>query len=361
MKNIYRPEFFNLMSPTDKDRFEKLMQEKTPDLYDSIESQLRELIKVQHPSINPTEEGYEFLLRKHLNGVGIYEYGVWVYFPWSNRLVHLLDEAEFIMVRTNRNKDKITAAEQQSLKEKRVGVIGLSVGQSIALTLAMERACGALKLADFDVVELSNLNRIRTGVHHLNVSKVVIAAREIAEIDPFIDVEIFNEGLNADNIEDFILSNGKLDVMVEVCDSLEVKIKSRLAARKYRVPVVMETNDRCMLDIERFDVEPYRAILHGLIADADMQNFEILSPQEKIALILKLVDGNELSERMKHSFAMLGKTLRAWPQLASSVTLGGGVTTDIVRRLLLKEDIPSGRRYFDIDDILFNNVKYKLA
>lgn len=360
MKNIYRPEFFYLGSITDKERFEKLLK-KAPCIYDSIESQLRELIKVRNPSVNPSEDEYESLVRQHLNGADLYHYGVWVYFPWSNRLVHLLDEDEFIDVRTNRNKDKITETEQKLLKEKRVGVIGLSVGQSIALTLAMERACGALRLADFDVVELSNLNRIRTGVHHLNVSKVVIAAREIAEIDPFIEVEVFDKGLNSDNIEDFITSNGKLDVMVEVCDSLEVKIKSRIEAKKHKIPVIMETNDRCMLDIERFDIEPNRAILHGLISNSDIQNLEILSPKEKIDLILKLVDGQELSERMKYSFSMLGKTLRSWPQLASSVTLGGGVTTEIVRRVLLNEDIHSGRRYFDIDDILFENIKYQLA
>jgi hypothetical protein len=31
------------------------------------------------------------------------EYGVWAYYAWSNRLVHLLDEAEFVELRTNRN------------------------------------------------------------------------------------------------------------------------------------------------------------------------------------------------------------------------------------------------------------------
>lgn len=39
------------------------------------------------------------------------EYGVWVYYPWSTRLVHLLDEAEFIELRTNRNKYKLTPEE----------------------------------------------------------------------------------------------------------------------------------------------------------------------------------------------------------------------------------------------------------
>jgi tRNA A37 threonylcarbamoyladenosine dehydratase len=55
---------------------------------------------------------------------------------------------------------------------KRIGVVGLSVGQSVALTLALERSFGELRLADFDRLDLSNLNRIRAGVHDLNLPNV---------------------------------------------------------------------------------------------------------------------------------------------------------------------------------------------
>src|SRR5260370_18562096 len=97
-------------------------------------------------------------------------YGVWVYYPWSGWLVHLLDEREFIELRTTRNLYKITAAEREVLAQKKIGIMGLSVGQSIALTVAMERSFGEIRLPDFDLLELSNLNRIRSGVHTLRIS-----------------------------------------------------------------------------------------------------------------------------------------------------------------------------------------------
>ena len=353
MENIYRPELLSLEIPKDSARYNELVTNKQiHDVFDTIDSQLRELFKIRHPSKNLTVHEYDQLVYRHLNGRDVRDYGVWVYFPWSKRVVHLLPEEEFIEVRTNRNKVKITEDEQSVLKSKKVGVIGLSVGQSIALTMAMERICGVLRLADYDVVELSNLNRIRAGVHSLSLNKTVIAAREIAEIDPFINVEVFSEGLNRQNIEQFISQNGCLDVLVEVCDDLEVKLRSRIEARKWKVPVIMETNDRCMLDIERFDIEPERPILHGLVSDEDIAEIHHLSNEQRLTLIMKIVNGEKLSSRMKQSFAQIGKTLRSWPQLASSVTLGGGVTTDIARRLLLNEKIGSGRHYFDIDQIL---------
>ena len=59
----------------------------------------------------------------------------------------------------------IPRAEQRRLAELRVGVVGLSVGHSTALTLALEGVGGELRLADFDTLALSNLNRLRTGLH----------------------------------------------------------------------------------------------------------------------------------------------------------------------------------------------------
>jgi len=360
MENIYRPEILNLKSSKDNARYEALLgADPNIFIFDTIEAQLRELIKVRHPDQNPSEDEYVALIQRQLKGENVREYGVWVYFAWSRRIVHVLPEEEFIEVRTNRNQLKITREEQLLLKEKIVGVIGLSVGQSIALTIAMERVCGTIRLADYDFVELSNLNRIRTGIHNLDVSKVVIAAREIAEIDPFMHVEVFRDGLNMQNMEDFISGKRKLDVMVEVCDNLEIKLKSRIAARAHGVPVVMETNDRCMLDIERFDLDPNRPILHGLVSSQDVENIADLPGKERLNLVLKIVDGDQLSDRMKQSFGEIGTTLRAWPQLASSVTLGGGITTEVVRKVLLNENIESGRCYFDVEQILLEKTQYK--
>jgi hypothetical protein len=50
----------------------------------------------------------------------------------------------------DRNRNKISSAEQARLSGLKIGVVGLSVGHAIAHTLALERLCGELRLADFD-------------------------------------------------------------------------------------------------------------------------------------------------------------------------------------------------------------------
>ncbi|MBK1439396.1 ThiF family adenylyltransferase [Parapedobacter sp. ISTM3] len=349
---MYRPELLRLESPTDRKRYNELRNGEALFVYDTVMHQLQELHKIRYPSVDVSTLDQPHLTEQYLDGKDLTSYGVWVYYPWSRKLVHLVPDTEFYELRTNRNQLKISAQEQLVLKEKVIGIVGLSVGQSIALTMAMERVCGTLRLADFDTVELSNLNRIRTGVHNLGLNKAIIAAREVAELDPFINVEVFSEGLHAHNMVDFLTAGGSLDLLIEVCDNMEVKLKSRVEARKCNMPVIMETNDRGMLDIERFDLEPDRPLLHGFVDERDAENVGSMANSERMNIVKKIVNAEMLSPRMKQSFAEIGKTLRSWPQLASSVVLGGGVVTDVSRKVLLGEHVKSGRYYFDIDQLL---------
>lgn len=315
---------------------------------DTIASQVRELVKLRNPGIF-TEELFKDGFNKYLSGKHSDLFGVWWWYPWNRKLVHVLPEKEFIEVRTNRNKQKITANEQELLQQKTVGIIGLSVGQSVALTMCMERCCGRLKLADFDELELSNMNRLRSGLHNLGQKKVIIAAREIAEIDPYLVVEIYEEGVTGQNIDAFF--NG-LDLLVEVCDGLDVKISSRLKARELKIPVVMDTNDRGMVDIERFDLEPGRALLHGLVTEHDLEQIKNYTPQERMDFIYRIISYEQTSDKLKESMQQINKSITSWPQLASSVVLGGAATTDVARRIFLNQLSASGRFYIDFDELI---------
>jgi len=347
----YKPQLLSAQNTIENIQLKSFKSNTHTKIIDTISSQLKELVKLRNPSRILTDADINIEKELILNGISEEYYGVWMYYPWNNNLIHLLNEDEFIEVRTNRNKLKITQSEQDELRKKSIGIIGLSVGHSIALTIATERICGELRLADFDTLELSNLNRIRSGVHQLGLPKVIIAAREIAEIDPYLNVHIFPEGITDNNMDDFLSNNNsKLDILVEVCDGLDTKIKARKAARNNLIPVIMDTSDKGMVDIERFDLEPVRKLLHGLI-DEDIL-IPKLTPAERLQLLMKMVSFENISDRLKASLPEMGKSITAFPQLASSVMLGGSVTTDICRKILLGQPVPSGRYYIDYDKLI---------
>lgn len=357
---VYTPLFFNIRDKEGKEALEQLLSKKSPVVNDCIQSQLQDLIKLKHPQNIFSNEALNEKIAQHLGGLSILEYGVWVYYPWSNRLNHILEKEEFIAVRTSRNIYKITPYERTLLSTKKIGIIGLSVGQSVSVTLAMERIAGELRLADFDVLELTNLNRIRTGIHNLGVPKVHSVAREISEIDPYIKVHCYPEGINEKNIHQFFTEGGNLDLLVEESDGFDIKILSRIKARELRIPVIMEASDRCMVDVERFDLEPERDILHGLVNHLDLATLKKLKTnEEKIPYMLDILGIETASKRLKASMLEIEQSICTWPQLASAVTMGGGITADVSRRILLNQFTDSGRYYVDIEQLITNQSVQK--
>src|SRR6185369_17959861 len=113
-------------------------------------------------------------------------------------------------------------------------------------------------------------------------------------------VVCYMDGMHEANIDDFFLKGGKLDILLEECDGLNIKIEARQKAKELRVPVVMETSDRGMVDVERFDLEPGRSILHGLIDHLDINKVkEAKTNEEKIPFLLPMVGIETISTRLK--------------------------------------------------------------
>ncbi|AOW94280.1 hypothetical protein BFN03_01920 [Rhodococcus sp. WMMA185] len=274
---------------------------------------------------------------------------VWAYYPWRKTAVRLLGPNSFRLLRLDRNRNKITASEQERLRDVTVAIVGLSVGHAVALALTLEGACGALRLADFDVLELSNLNRVPGTVFDLGVNKAVVAARRIAEIDPYVAVTLWEEGLGIGSVAEFLKG---ADVVIDECDSLDVKVSLRREARRMGIPVLMATSDRGLLDVERFDDEPERAIFHGLVGDLDMESLAGLDSRDKIPLILQILDAGHLSATMAASLVEVNETISTWPQLGGDVLLGGAEVAAAVRRIGLGLPLASGRCRMDLDQNL---------
>jgi ThiF family/Nitroreductase family len=273
----------------------------------------------------------------------------WVYFPWRRAVVRLLAPRSFSALRLDRNRNKLTREEQAQQRGLRVGIVGLSAGHSIAHVLAMEGLVGELRLADFDTIELSNLNRLPGTVLDLGVNKAIAAARRIAEIDPYLRVVVVPEGISEDNLGSFL---DGLDLVIEECDSLDVKLQVRESARDRRIPVVMQTSDRGVLDVERFDLEPERPIFHGLLPGVHSSDLVGLSTEAKAPYVLRMMGADDVSSRGAASLIEVGRTITAWPQLASEVTLGGATAAAVVRRFGMKGHLPSGRVRIDLDDAI---------
>ncbi len=345
MKNT--PVILDPILAHDAATLEALRHDRDVTVCDTLAEQLTDLAQTRSPSLRLDAAGLAAGVLEILAGRDERSFGRWVYFPWRKTLVHILPPDAFAELRSDRNRNKITPQEQARLATCTVAVAGLSVGLAIATTLALEGVGGTLHLADFDTLGLSNLNRLLGSVTELGLPKVDIAARRLYELNPYLTIRAFPEGVREDNLEAFL---DGVDLLCEECDSFPMKLRLREVARRRTIPVLMETSDRGMLDIERFDLEPERPLLHGLLGGVEPAEVATLSPPERMALVQRIV--GECSERMTQSLPEIGRTLSTWPQLGSSVTLGGGSACEAARRILLGHHTLSGRWWVDVGAII---------
>ena len=274
--------------------------------------------------------------------------GVWFYYPWRRTLVHVLPRDLHRELRFDRNHYAITTEEQERLTGLTICVAGLSVGRSVVTTLVHEGVGGELRLADFDVLDLSNLNRITGGVADVGISKAVLAAREVAELDPYVEVKLFPNGVERDTVNAFV---DGADFVVDECDGLEIKVLLREHARAAGTPVVMATAHRGMLDVERFDRDPERPLFHGLLGEVSAAELEGLTTKQKVPYVIRILDPASLTHRAAASMIEVKESVSTWPQLASDVALGGAMVTNAVRRIALGQLTTSGRFFNDLDEL----------
>ena len=106
------------------------------------------------------------------------------------------------------------------MKKSIVGVAGLGGLGSNICAMLVRMGVGKLIIADFDTVDLSNINRQNYFVRHLNMNKADATEDVLKEIDPNVRIEKHNVKLNPENIRNVF---GGCDVICEALDSATEK------------------------------------------------------------------------------------------------------------------------------------------
>lgn len=321
---------------------------------DRYNEQLRELFLLRNPKHRHQKDyaaEFELFRRSHAEDRSEIELGEWFYFSWSNTLVHFLPDELHQELRTGRNRNLITPEEQRAYYEATVVVLGLSVGSHVATTLAMTGGAKHLRLADPDTISGDNLNRIRAGYPWVGTKKAVMVARQICEINPYADIRLYSEGLTEENVAEILEG---ADIIVEEMDNPFFKIRVRELAKAKRIPVVMGTDngDGIIADVERFDIDGSRRVLHGKLGGLTASALRNMAPRDLPKVAARIAGADLAVPRMLESVAQVGETLYSWPQLGTAANLCGSVITYLVRRILLKHvEIASGRYCVNLDAI----------
>ena len=113
-----------------------------------------------------------------------------------------------------------TPGVHKKIKQGRIGIAGAGgLGSSVAIALTRV-GVGQLNIADFDVVEPSNLNRQQYFIDQIGMPKVIALRNNLQRINPGTKINIFNKKVTPENLSEFF---GEVDILVEAFDAADQK------------------------------------------------------------------------------------------------------------------------------------------
>ena len=144
---------------------------------------------------------------------------------------------------------------QKKLAESRVLVVGAGgLGSPVSLYLAAA-GVGTIGIADFDRVDVSNLQRqILYREQDIGKAKAELAAEQLQSRNHSVQVEVYPEGITAENAEEIL---AKLDVIVDASDNFPSRMYMELSVNlRDRLPCSHRTDHVCAVSVRRQRTHP---------------------------------------------------------------------------------------------------------
>lgn len=125
---------------------------------------------------------------------------------------------------------------QQKLSEAKVLIIGAGGLGCPVLQYLAAAGVGRLTVVDFDIVDLSNLQRqVLFTTNDIGKSKAVVAKKRLLQLNAEITVEAINDKLNDSNADQLI---SDADIVVDASDNFTTRFLLNRYCAKHRIPLV---------------------------------------------------------------------------------------------------------------------------
>ena len=137
-----------------------------------------------------------------------------------NRIINLIGEELF-----------------NNLSTQKILIVGCGGVGGYALETLVRSGIKNIDLIDFDKIDITNLNRqIITNLINIGLSKVEEAKKRALTINENINIKVYNEFLNNENINK-ILSNN-YDYIIDACDTVDTKIDLIINKENYNYKLI---------------------------------------------------------------------------------------------------------------------------
>jgi len=254
----------------------------------------------------------------------------------------------------SRNIGLLTKEEQDLLADTRVAIPGMGgVGGLHLITLA-RTGVGKFNLADFDIFEPVNVNRqYGARIPDFGKPKLKVMVEEAISINPYLEIREFPEGINKENIDDFL---DNVQVVIDGLDFFNFDARRLLFNRAREKGIYVITAGPLGFSSALLIFSPHE----GMSFDEYFNIIEGMSPQDQY---LSFALG--LAPRATHiKYMDLSKVdleSKAGPSLNIACQICSGMAaTEVVRIILNKGRIKPAPHFFQFDPFSQKYRKGKL-
>lgn len=174
------------------------------------------------------------------------------------------------------------------LKKSCIAVFGIGGVGSFAVESFARSGIGKLILIDNDKISITNLNRqIHADYNTVNKLKTEVMKERILNINPDVEIEIFNDFVLYDNIGNIIKEG--IDYIVDAVDTVTAKIAIVQEAERLNIPVIscMGTGNKIypeMLEIDdiyKTSVCPLAKVMRHEMKKRNIKKLNVCFSKEK--------------------------------------------------------------------------------
>lgn len=141
----------------------------------------------------------------------------------------------------------------KKLKDSTIAVFGIGGVGSYTVEALARAGVGNLVLVDKDDISITNVNRqIHSTSKTIGKSKVEVMKDRVLDINPEINVKVFNEFYMPDNAEKMI--DKSYSYIVDAVDTITAKIDLVVKANQYNIPIISAMGAANKLDPTKFEV-----------------------------------------------------------------------------------------------------------
>ncbi|GGY79908.1 molybdopterin-synthase adenylyltransferase MoeB [Cellvibrio zantedeschiae] len=195
---------------------------------------------------------------------------------------------------------------QEKLLAARVLIIGLGgLGSPVAMYLAAA-GVGNLLLADFDTVDLSNLQRqIAHTTDRIGQTKVESAAQTLRALNPDVQITCITQSLDADALKTLL---AQTDVVVDCCDNFATRFAVNAACVAAKVPLVSGAAIRLEGQVSVFDNRQLDCPCYRCLYDEESEENTSCAANGVLSPLVGIIGSMQALETIK-LIAGFGKTL----------------------------------------------------